>query len=136
MLRLIQDETKPYLCLCSCDIPISKHTSFTVFYQTTFHIAKPTKKCTTSPPQWFISQPSPIICVHWREKIRLSVQVSPTLSKIECHAVGHTHTYTHAAAGRGWTPDAPELETRARGVGFGRCLSSCQLLFQSLACHW
>ena len=28
----------------------------------------------------------------------------------------HTHTYTHAAAGRGWTSDAPELETRARGV--------------------
>ena len=30
--------------------------------------------------------------------------------------------YTHAAAGRSWTPDAPELETRVRGVGFGRCL--------------
>ena len=32
MLRLLRGETKLYLCLCSCDIPIFKHTSFTVFF--------------------------------------------------------------------------------------------------------
>ena len=58
MLHLMRDERKLYLRLCSCDIPISKHTSFTVFFiKQPFHIAKPMKKCTTSPSDSYDSLP-------------------------------------------------------------------------------
>ena len=114
------------------------HSQF-FFYQTTFHIAKPTKKCTTSPLSGsYHSLPLSFVYIG-AKKIRLSNVSTGQSDAIEdwvSRGRAHTHTYTHAAAGRGWTSDAPELETRARGVGFGRCLSSCQLLFQSLACHW